>query len=134
MKIAAPVVFANIKGEKKLLVSPHFGKAQNFAIYDKEKGEIVLLDTQLPERGKGKFFVALANRLGIDVLLVKSMGMGAYQSLKSIGVKIYKVPSNIKYFEEALSAFLENKLKPFTSEDVHHEEHHHGPDEECKCR
>jgi hypothetical protein len=29
---------------------------------------------------------------------------------------------------------FENKLKPFTSEDVHHEEHHHGPDEECKCR
>ncbi len=134
MKIAAPVVLADVKGEKKLLISPHFGKAQNFAIYDKEKEKIMLLDTQLPERGKGKFFVSLANRLGIDVILVKSMGMGAYQALKSIGVKIYKVPSSIKYFEDALSAFLENKLEIFTVEDIHHEGHHHESDDECKCK
>lgn len=130
MKIAAPVVLANVKGEKKLLVAPHFGKAQNFAIYDEEKDEIILLDTQLPERGKGKFFRFLFNRLNINSILVKSMGVGAYNSIKSLGIKIYKVPKEIKYFEDALSAFFEEKLKPFTQENIENHKDH----EECKCK
>jgi len=133
MKIASPVVLADIKGEKKLLVAPHFGKAQNFAIYDKEKDEILLLDTQIPERGKGKFFKSLISRLGIDIVLVKSMGIGAYNSIRSLGVKIYKVPREIKYFEDALNAFFEGKLKPFTQEDIEHHKDHEN-DEECKCK
>ena len=133
MKIMAPVAIANIKGEKKLLVAPHLGKAQNFAIYDKEKDEISLLDTQLPERGKGRFFKSLINRLGIDIVLIKSMGIGAYNSIRFLGVKIYKVPREIKYFKDALNAFFEGKLKPFTQEDI---KHHKVPkdDEECKCK
>ena len=130
MKIAAPVVLANVKGEKKLLVAPHFGKAQNFAIYDEEKDEIILLDTQLPERGKGKFFRFLFNRLNINSILVKSMGVGAYNSIKSLGIKIYKVPKEIKYFEDALNAFFEEKLKPFTQENIENHKDH----EECKCK
>jgi len=130
MKIAAPVVLANVKGEKKLLVAPHFGKAQNFAIYDEEKNEIILLDTQLPERGKGKFFRFLFNRLNINSILVKSMGVGAYNSIKSLGIKIYKVPKEIKYFEDALNAFFEEKLKPFTQENIENHKDH----EECKCK
>ncbi len=125
MKIAAPVVLANIEGKQKLIISPHFGRAENFAIYDSEKDEIYLLDTELPERGKGRFFVSLVHNLGIDVVLVKNLGPGAFEALRSSGVKIYKVPENIKFFEDALSAFLEGKLKELSFEDICEEGHGH---------
>ncbi|QOJ78940.1 NifB/NifX family molybdenum-iron cluster-binding protein [Infirmifilum lucidum] len=93
MQALIPVV----KVSDKLFLSPHFGRAPEFAVYEVEGGRIV--DTHFVENpyakseehsGHGRVVLELVSSLNPDVAVVRSIGGGAFYRLKSRGVRVYR--------------------------------------------
>lgn len=109
MKVAAPVLEVN--GE--LFINPHFGRAKLIGIADLETGEIKTADNPALglERGKGVRMAGFLLEEGVRVLLVKDIGVGAFEKIKSAGIEIYLVPKGIKEFQKALDLFKKGELQ-----------------------
>jgi predicted Fe-Mo cluster-binding NifX family protein len=113
MKIAIPI--NRPKEENNLRVSAHFGKAYAFAIYDTESEELKIVENPRNalklQQGAGRLIADMFAKEGVDILLTKEIGEGAFQHVTSLGIKIYLIPQEVKTVEEAIKLFKEGKLQ-----------------------
>ena len=100
MKIALPTNGENLEAE----VDPHFGRTQNYLIYDAETKKFEIYPN--PEAMGGKELPPeFLNRLGVNIVIVFGLGPKAFDKFEELGIKIYKaveknIVGNIKEFQE----------------------------------
>lgn len=103
----------------------HFGKTQDFRIYDADNGAITHAQT-IGTGGKGHGMLAgFLKSEGVDVLICGGIGEGAQNALNEAGIKFYAGVSGSA--DDAVKSFLAGKLafNPSPVCDHHEHEHHH---------
>jgi predicted Fe-Mo cluster-binding NifX family protein len=112
MKIALATDGKNLEAE----VVRHFGWGKNYLIYNTETKEFQIHPN--PEAsGKKEFPPEFLNRLGVNVVIVFSLGPKAFDKFKRFGIKLYEaidknIAENIKEFQKGNLSSLEETL-PF---------------------
>ncbi len=112
MKVAVPVLETEVNGRR--LVNAHFGKSNLFAVADLDSGEIEIFENPALhlERGRGVYIAQSFYDRGVEAVLVKEMGPGAFDKVRNrFGMKVYLIPSKVKFLDEALTLFKEGKLQ-----------------------
>lgn len=104
----------------------HFGHTKQFKLYTVEDNKVVA-EKVIDNGGTGHG--ALAGILGgqqVDVLICGGIGGGAQQALAQAGIKLYGGVSGSA--DEAVEAFLTDKLNynPDVQCSHHGHDHHHG--------
>ena len=123
MKVAIPVLDTEVQGRK--LVNAHFGKSNHFAIVDTNTGDIEIVKNPglHVERGRGIRIVEMFGKKGVDAVLVKEMGPGSFDKVRNVlGVKIYLVPPEVKFLDDAVERFKKGELEELL--EPNGEEHH----------
>ncbi|MBO4579142.1 MAG: DUF134 domain-containing protein [Clostridiales bacterium] len=121
------------KGEKTMRVAVtydngnvfgHFGKTEQFKIYDIEDGKVVntqILDTN----GEGCGALAgLLNVAGVDALICGGIGGGAVNAVQQAGLKLYAGASGST--DAAVEALIAGTLDASGEANCDHHEHEEG--------
>ena len=109
-------------------VFQHFGRTEQFKIYDVENGKIVsseVIGNDGP--GHGALAGLLANN-AINVLICGGLGGGAMNALTSAGIEV--VAGATGNTDAAVEAYLKGELVSSGANCDHHD-HHHGEDHVC---
>ena len=107
-------------------VFQHFGRTEQFKIYDVEDGKI-LSSQVIGNDGLGHGALAgLLENNAIDVLICGGLGGGAMNALTSAGIQVVAGASGNT--DEAVEAFLKGEL---VSSGANCDHHHHDGDHEC---
>ena len=116
MKIAVPYENGNVFG--------HFGKTENFKMYDAEHGKTIKFEIVSTDgKGHGEHVAFLAAN-GVDILLCGGIGDGARTALENAGIKLYGgVTGNT---DEVVESFLGGSLHYNPEAHCTHHEHEHG--------
>lgn len=108
-------------------VFQHFGKTQQFKIYDIQQGKVgPSLVTGTGGQGHGAL-AGLLRALGISVLICGGIGPGAQEALKSLDITV--IPGITGDADQAVQDFVDGKLVPNTEALCSH--HHDGPAHSC---
>lgn len=108
-------------------VFQHFGKTQQFKIYDIQEGKVgPSLVTGTGGQGHGAL-AGLLRALGISVLICGGIGPGAQEALKSLDITV--IPGITGDADQAAQDFVDGKLVPNTEALCNH--HHDGPAHSC---
>lgn len=108
-------------------VFQHFGKTQQFKIYDIQEGKVgPSLVTGTGGQGHGAL-AGLLRGLGISVLICGGIGPGAQDALKSLDITV--IPGITGDADQAVQDFVDGKLVPNTEALCNH--HHDGPAHTC---
>ncbi|MCI6991341.1 MAG: NifB/NifX family molybdenum-iron cluster-binding protein [Clostridiales bacterium] len=108
-------------------VFQHFGKTQQFKIYDIQEGKVgPSLVTGTGGQGHGAL-AGLLRALGISVLICGGIGPGAQEALKSLDITV--IPGITGDVDQAAQDFVDGKLVPNTEALCNH--HHDGPAHSC---
>ena len=108
-------------------VFQHFGKTQQFKIYDIQEGKVgPSLVTGTGGQGHGAL-AGLLRALGISVLICGGIGPGAQEALKSLVITV--IPGITGDVDQAAQDFVDGKLVPNTEALCNH--HHDGPAHSC---
>lgn len=108
-------------------VFQHFGKTQQFKIYDIQEGKVgPSLVTGTGGQGHGAL-AGLLRALGISVLICGGIGPGAQEALKSLDITV--IPGITGDVDQAVQDFVDGKLVPNTEALCNH--HHDGPAHSC---
>lgn len=108
-------------------VFQHFGKTQQFKIYDIQDGKVgPSLVTGTGGQGHGAL-AGLLRGLGISVLICGGIGPGAQEALKSLDITV--IPGITGDADQAVQDFVDGKLVPNTEALCNH--HHDGPAHTC---
>lgn len=120
VKIAIPVV-DNIVETK---ISPNFGRATYFLIYDVETKEITFIDntSAASQGGAGIKAAQVIVDSGAEILITPRAGENAAEVIQSAGIKIYKTLNDS--VQDNIDAFIEGKLSLL--QDIHSGFHNHG--------
>lgn len=112
MKIAATYENGN--------VFQHFGRTENFKIYDIENGKIVSSEI-IGNNGIGHEALAqYLKDLGVEVLICGGMGQGAQNALAEAGIEVYAGAEGST--DEAVKAYLQGTLESTGANCDHHEQ------------
>ncbi|WP_051524436.1 NifB/NifX family molybdenum-iron cluster-binding protein [Sulfurihydrogenibium subterraneum] len=110
MKIALPV-----KPQKEeYLLSPAFGKAKFFLIYDTETQEVKIVEN---EHLSGRDVVNILSKEKVNVVITNHLGGGAYRHIIDCGIKAIYTESKNAPYKEVINQFLEGKLREFQPTD-----------------
>jgi len=123
MRVAVPVLETEVEGRR--LINAHFGKSNLFALVDTETGQVQLFENPglHVERGRGIYIAEKFKELGVEAVLVKEMGPGAFDKIRNrMGIKVYLVPPQVKFLDEAVEAFKKGQLQELL--EPNEEEHH----------
>ncbi|GEM_PF-5770359 len=110
--VAVPVT----KTSRGYFLYAHWSKAPAFAFYEVYNGKyrlIEVVDNPLKDvegRGKGKFLLDLILSRKAQAVIVYSIGGGAFEWLRSAGVKIYVV-DNMELVDNILEKLVRGELK-----------------------
>lgn len=104
------------------LVFNHFGRTENFAIYEILEGNIVSRKMQGNEGKSHAELIGLLVNLGIEVLFVGGIGSHAIDLLKEKGIDVYTGVSGEA--EKNVIDFLNGKLV-YNPQMVHECSHNH---------
>jgi Uncharacterized conserved protein len=111
------------------LVSEHFGRCENFTVYEVENGKVLgkeLVNTQDHQRGALSGFL---NELGVNVVLSGGAGAGAVQKLNQLGIELFTgIQGRI---EDVLNSYLKGEL---LENAAILDKQHLGEHEEHNCR
>ena len=108
-------------------VFQHFGKTQQFKIYDIQNGKVgPSMVTGTGGQGHGAL-AGLLRALGISVLICGGIGPGAQDALKSLDITV--IPGITGDVDQAVQDFVDGKLVPNTEALCNH--HHDGPAHTC---
>lgn len=101
----------------------HFGKTQNFKVYDIEDGKIVESKV-IDNGGFGHHDLAtFLKNLGIEILILGNRGQGAIDALNNAGIKqLAGITGNP---DEAVAAYLAGNLKDNPDAKCNHHGPHH---------
>lgn len=100
MKIAI-----GLDGEK---VADHFGHCNDFRIYDIQDNKVIHQEDIHDELHVHQARPQFLKDLGVDVLIMNSMGKGAYNRLIALGIKTINAEN--KSVENALNSYLSKEL------------------------
>jgi len=113
MKIAVPI--NRPREENDLRISSHFGKAYAFAIYDSDRDKFKVIENPRNalklQHGVGRLIADMFAKEGVNILLIKEIGRGAFRHVTSLGIKIFLIPENVKNAMEAIKLYGEGKLQ-----------------------
>lgn len=104
----------------------HFGKTEEFKIYDVEDGKIVHAQVMGTDgKGHGALAGVLAEN-DVEVLICGGIGGGAQEALADAGIQIYG--GVMGDADEAVTALLKKELiyNPDVKCNHHHDDHHEG--------
>lgn len=106
------------------MIFQHFGHTEQFKLYDVENGQIT--STQVVDtNGQGHGALAgFLTQAGADVLLCGGIGGGAQMALSEAGIRLYGGVSGAA--DDAVNAFLAEKLEYNPSVHCSHHEHGHS--------
>ncbi|MHA1505831.1 MAG: NifB/NifX family molybdenum-iron cluster-binding protein [Candidatus Asgardarchaeia archaeon] len=93
-----------------------FARCAFFTIISLENGNVLDVKVIRNEaaqlsRGAGIQAAQLMASQGVNVVITGNIGPNAYNSLQSLGIKVYSVPSVMKV-RDAVKAYVEGKLNP----------------------
>ncbi len=111
MRVLVPVVETR---DGRLLVSPHFGGATSFIIIEVVGGEchvVDRLDVGPGPGGRGRVVVPWAAQRGVEAVVAREMGPGAYEAFTAAGIRVYYAESLDPC--EAARAVAEGRARPF---------------------
>ena len=109
-------------------VFQHFGRTEQFKIYDVENGKVVSSEVIGNDGlGHGALAGLLANN-AINVLICGGLGGGAMNALTSAGIEVVAGASGNT--DAAVEAYLKGELVSSGANCDHHD-HHHGEDHVC---
>ena len=112
MKIAIPI---NEKGSLNDKIALHFGRANNFLIYDTETESFEIFPN--PEVVGGKEFPPdFLYRQGVKAVIVFSLGEMAYKKFKNYNIKMYKAVEDTVL--KNLQKVEGNELKELKNKDI----------------
>jgi len=111
LKVAVPILEREVNGRR--LVNPHFGKSNLFAVVDVDTGDVEVVQNPAMElpRGRGRYIAQMFSEKGVEFVLVKEMGPGAFERVRELGMKVYLIPEKAKFLDEALELFKEGRLE-----------------------
>jgi predicted Fe-Mo cluster-binding NifX family protein len=112
MKIAIPAQ-EQVKGSE---LSPVFGRARYFFVFDQDNGKYEFVENQATQRpgGAGVQAAQLLVDQGVQVLITPQCGDKAQQVLKSANIALYR--SLDDSLEGNIKAFLDRELSVLTGE------------------
>lgn len=109
-------------------VFQHFGRTEQFKIYEVENGNIISSDIVGSEgQGHGALAGVLADK-AVDVLICGGMGSGAQAALSEQGIIVCSGVAGDA--DEAVKAFLRGELE---SAGVNCDHHNHEEEGDCSC-
>lgn len=107
----------------------HFGRTEQFKVYDIEDGNIVsskILDTN----GEGCGALAgILNIADVDALICGGIGGGAQMALEEAGIKLYAGASGKT--DAAVEALIAGTLNASGEANCNHHDHEHGEGHSC---
>ncbi len=107
----------------------HFGRTEQFKVYDIEDGNIVsskILDTN----GEGCGALAgILNIADVDTLICGGIGGGAQMALEEAGIKLYAGASGNT--DAAVEALIAGTLNASGEANCNHHDHEHGEGHSC---
>ena len=107
----------------------HFGRTEQFKVYDIEDGSIVsskILDTN----GEGCGALAgILNIADVDALICGGIGGGAQMALEEAGIKLYAGASGNT--DAAVEALIAGTLNASGEANCNHHDHEHGEGHSC---
>jgi len=116
MRVIVPV----LPQKEGLIISQHFGRAPEFAIFEmpemenpKEVFKNTVPPTMKEHSGRGRLVLEMLSSKNFDAIITKEIGAGAFYEFKSRGIKIYQ--SNDKYPKDALKKLLSRELTEITA-------------------
>ncbi len=110
-------------------IGQHFGRTEQFKVYDVENGEIKgsqIIDTNGTGHGALAGFLRVAD---VDTLICGGIGMGARNALGEAGVQL--IPGVVGNADEAVAQYLAGTLVFDPDTACHHHDHEHGEGHEC---
>ncbi|MGN1164425.1 MAG: DUF134 domain-containing protein [Candidatus Ornithospirochaeta sp.] len=124
------------KGEKEMRIAvtydngeifQHFGRTENFKIYDTEDGKVVS-SSVVGTNGQGHGALAgVLKGLNVDILICGGIGGGAQNAVASMGIRLCGGVSGDA--DSAVEAFLSGNLESSSSPTCGH--HHHDEGHNC---
>ena len=114
---------------EKEMVGQHFGKTEEFKIYDVENGEIKssrVIDTNGNGHGALAGFLRAAE---VETLICGGIGAGARNALKEVGIKL--LPGVTGNADEMVKNYLSGNLDYNPDIECHHHDHDHGEGHSC---
>jgi len=109
-------------------VFQHFGRTQNFKIYEIENNQIIS-DEVIGNNGIGHEALAdYLKELGVEVLICGGMGQGAQNALAQAGIEVYAGAQGDA--DEAVKAYLAGTLENTGANCDHHD--HENESEGCE--
>jgi len=110
-KVALPTEGDNLDAP----IAAHFGRAENFLVYDLETQSFELYPN--PEaRGERVLPPHFLNQRGVDGVIAFGLGLPAFNLFKSLAFKMFKAISGS--VRENLKALREGSLRELTAEDI----------------
>ena len=107
----------------------HFGRTEQFKVYDIEDGNIIsskILDTN----GEGCGALAgILNIADVDALICGGIGGGAQMALEEAGIKLYAGASGNT--DAAVEALIAGTLNASGEANCNHHDHEHGEGHSC---
>jgi predicted Fe-Mo cluster-binding NifX family protein len=112
MRVAVPVLETEVNGRR--LVNAHFGKSNLFAVVDTGTGKVEVKENPglHVARGRGIYIAEMFRENGVEAVLVKEMGPGAFDKIRNqLGITVYLIPENVKFLDEAIEMFKRGELE-----------------------
>ena len=115
-----------ITSQNRKNITEHAGSCRNFWIYHVDQGKVAskeLIELTIDQSLHASHHELADPLNGIKVLITRSMGTGLYQRLQQQG--ILPIVTTEENPEEAIAAFLENRLEVRALDTMHSCESHH---------
>lgn len=112
------------------MVGQHFGRTEQFKIYDIVDGEIKssqVIDTNGTGHGALAGFLRAAE---VEVLICGGIGMGARNALSEVGIELF--PGATGNTDETVKSYLNGSLKYDPETACHHHDHEHSEGHNCQ--
>lgn len=90
-------------------VNEFFGSCNEFVLVDIEEGKVVSTEEIFNDVETHKLRPNFLRKLGVNALVIKGLGLTAYELLKENGIELYT--SEPILIEDAIQAYLRNELK-----------------------
>lgn len=113
------------------LIGQHFGKTEQFKIYDIADGDIVsskIIDTNGSGHGALAGFLRASE---VEVLICGNIGAGARNALSEVGINLF--PGVTGSVDEAVKSYLSGSLQYNPNTECSHHDHDHDHGEVHSC-
>ncbi len=120
---------ASIQLNEDGMVGQHFGKTEQFKVYDVAEGAVKssqVIDTNGTGHGALAGFLRAAE---VETLICGGIGMGARNALEEVGIRL--LPGVTGNVDKVVADYLADKLNYDPNTECHHHDHEHGEGHEC---